>query len=471
MKLNIILISIIPLSLFIISCESPVPSKHNIVNEPPVITITGIDSSMLFGDTLKLTLHVSDATLKNGSVDFGDSNIVVFSIKESVIDTTLFHYYKSQSFYGISASFNDGENTSTKNIRVMVLNFFTPTLTLVPNKSTLNLFEDTLRITLHADDFSLSNGFLDFKDGTIMTFPHLSHVLDTTVEHIYSHSGAYSVAASFGDGEKVTTKNLDVTVSDPPPIVTITTDTTSLSYGDTLKIKLHAYDRTLFSGSVDFTDGTILIFSNLNRVLDTTIYHVYSHLGMYHVSSIFSDGIRSTTTSALITINPRTQKRYYELLLPIGTSWQFSYSKLGRNDLSLEYSKQWGIHEWKILKSSIVNQDTVLTVRQIMNDSVRTSEFIGIGYSHKYYAVNETSQFTIITSSNVIHFNAPVVGGSISVPNRTYVISYPIKIEKYSDYMIFEDEHGPTEYHYSWGYAPAKSSIQENLKLILFKKP
>ena len=72
-------------------------------------------------------------------------------------------------------------------------------VTLVPNKTTVNI-GDTLKVTVHASDATLSNGSLDFKDGTIINFINVTRVFDTTSVHVSLFPGTYPVTATFSDG-------------------------------------------------------------------------------------------------------------------------------------------------------------------------------------------------------------------------------------------------------------------------------
>ena len=71
---------------------------------------------------------------------------------------------------------------------------------------------DTLKITIHAADPTLSNGYLDFKDGTIITFSHLHLIIDTIITHVYSQTGQYFVTAMFSDGKNSTRDSASVIV-------------------------------------------------------------------------------------------------------------------------------------------------------------------------------------------------------------------------------------------------------------------
>jgi hypothetical protein len=351
----------------------------------------------------------------------------------------------------------------------------TPDVTITGIKTTLWV-GDTLRLTLHASNSLLTSGYIDFKDSTIILFNNLKPVFDTTLIHIFTSVGSYNITTSFTNGSKTTSKQLNVIViSNPSPVVALIANKTTLNMdlNDTLKIILHASDSTLNNGSLDFKDGTIISFSNLNHTFDTTIMHVYAQLGTYSVTAIFSDGNTSTTSSVYITV-----QHYYELSLIIGMEWQFAYELTNAGGGG--YDHQTGIHTWKIISSSVVNQDTVFTVQVIKNDTLTSSG--GSGFS------KDTSYFTIIYSYSAIQLtggsnrydfeggNTPFVGGPYTLPNHGFITNYPLIVGDYpknswsqSQYFLFEDNIGPTYFYFKEAIAP--SALIVTFSLIKFSKP
>jgi hypothetical protein len=333
-----------------------------------------------------------------------------------------------------------------------------PVVTITGNYSTLSL-GDTLRLTLHASDLTLTSGTVDFKDSTVVVLNKLKSVLDTTLIHIYKAIGSYDVTASLSDGDKVTTKDLDIVVSNYAPVVTLVVNKTSLNIGDTLKVTLHASDATLSNGTLDFKDGSIIPFSKLNRTFDTTIAHVYSQLGTYSVAASFSDGYSATNAFASVTI-----QHYYILSFSVGMVWRYSYSYWNGNKNGYSLNQN-GIHEWKIISFTAANQDTTFTVRQTRSDSV----YIAFDTS---YVIKDTSQFTIVVSYSSIQFNTPLSAGSFSVPNHTYITSYPI-ILGYNfaggnyGYMQFEDIVGLSKSYLDYS---SQAFVTENFTLNDFIK-
>ncbi len=178
-----------------------------------------------------------------------------------------------------------------------------PSVTITANTTTIET-GDTLRLTIHAEDPTLISGTVDFKDGTVLVFNNLKSVFDTTLTHIFKSVGVLDVTISFSDGDKITSKQLNITVSNnPPPVVSVATNRTTIETGDTLRLTIHAEDPTLISGAVDFKDGTVLVFNNLKSVFDTTLTHIFKSVGVLDVTISFSDGDKITSKQLNITVS------------------------------------------------------------------------------------------------------------------------------------------------------------------------
>jgi hypothetical protein len=214
MKIKIFLkYAVLILFAIIISCKSPTqPGQIENQNSPSIIISYNSNSTLQVGDTLFLTLHVTDPKLKSGTIDFGDSSIiVVFSNLKPVLDTILIHMFMRMGPFNLTATFSDGDLITTKHLTIPVTYNPSPVITITPDKTTISL-GDTLKLTLHATDITLSNGSINFNDGTIITFPHLYRSIDTTIMHVYSQLGTYSVSAAFSDGISTTSKSVSVSV-------------------------------------------------------------------------------------------------------------------------------------------------------------------------------------------------------------------------------------------------------------------
>jgi hypothetical protein len=179
-----------------------------------------------------------------------------------------------------------------------------PLVTITCSDSTLAL-GDTLKINLHITNLSLANGTLDFKDGNIIVFNNLKSVFDTTLTHYYKNVGSYDITASFTNGDKTITKNINVVISKSVSQITLLTNTTELNVYDTLKVTLHVSNATLLHGSLDFHDGTIISFSKLNRVCDTVLVHKFTTVGQRYIAASFTDGDTTITAGILIQISDK----------------------------------------------------------------------------------------------------------------------------------------------------------------------
>ena len=196
----------------IVSCKSPTQTDQIIVNTPPIVTITGNRSTFMLGDTLRLSIHSEDLTLKSGTIDFKDSTVIVLNNLKPVFDSTFIHVYKSIGTYNITASFTDGNQITSKQFTLTVVSNPPPVLTLIPNKTSINV-GDTLKIALHTSDTTLSNGYINFNDGTVISFNNLSKVLDTTIIHVYFTTGTFNVKATFSDGYNSTNSYQLITIT------------------------------------------------------------------------------------------------------------------------------------------------------------------------------------------------------------------------------------------------------------------
>lgn len=436
------------------SCNSPNPVE----NEPPIITIYSNDSTLALGDSLKLSLEVTDLSLAQGTVDFKDGNVVAFNNLKQVLDTTIIHCYKAVGSYDVEVSFTDGEMTTTRRLRVEVANY-SPLIIMSTNTTILEV-DDSLNVTLHVSGSNLTNGYLDFKDGTIITFSDLNLVLDTTVVHKFTLVGLYNITASFTDGDTTATTSIAIQVKDDPPIVHLTVNKTDLRLGDTLKVFLHVSDA--ISGTLDFNDGTRIYFSNFNHDLDTMIVHIYTQPGYpYCVNATFSDGNNSNYWQISVTVS-----RYYELVLSVGMKWRFKH-KDGFSTVIGDHihNSTQGIHEWEII--SFTNQDSIFTVKRTICDTIHASSDQG---DTNYIAIS-SSQFTIVGLYKTITFNVPLAGSPFTVPNHSPIDSYPVKASgnTYGGDLICIDIIGPVSYHYS--SSTMYSNTFEELTMIDFIKP
>jgi len=288
-KKNFVYIVLI-LFAIIISCKSPTepiqpgqPVK-TVPHDPPIITITGNSAYLFVGDTLTLTIHAADSTLKSGTLDFLDSTIIVFNNLKPVLDTTIIHIFKIAGSFKVKASFSNDDTIATAYYQVKISNTW-PVVTLSPNKTTITL-GDTLKITLHASDAKLTAGTLDFKDGTILTFSNLYRSVDTTINHVYSQLGTFSVTAVFNNGINSTSQSVSVSVQPVQHYYAFSFQigmTWRFSYdyeysnyvteGDSSQIGVHTWK--IVSSQVTDSDTTFTIMQTINDVIHY-IYYPYT---------------------------------------------------------------------------------------------------------------------------------------------------------------------------------------------------
>src|ERR1041385_7583684 len=344
-----------------------------------------------------------------------------------------------------------------------------PVVTLTVDRTTLQV-GDTLRLALHVADPTLKSGMVDFKDGNVVGWENLNRVLDTTLLHCFKSVGSYDITGVFTDGNKKTTERLGVQVSHSSPTVTIVPNRTALSIGDTLKVSIHAADVTLSDGNVAFGDGTMITFSNLSRVVDTTVDHVYSYQGAYVVTATFSNGYNSR--SASFSIAP--SGHYFSLSLSVGMMWRFSYRFSSDVPPSAVSDSQGGTHVWWTISSVVLGQDTSFTVQQIRNDTRHLLFPSNNQYVDTTYNISDTLEFPILVSHGYIQFNWPLHYGmrTDTVPNHAFVPRYPYYATQIGGgaTATYDDKVGPLEYSYDFSTIHSISS-SEHMTLVAFTKP
>lgn len=87
------------------------------------------------------------------------------------------------------------------------------------------------------------------------------------------------------------------------PSVFFTINNLEFSRRDTLRLSLHVFDTNLSCGSVNYDDGSIVEFKNLNQCLDTTLIHIYTKDGNYKIKISFSDFNNKTTKEIDVSIS------------------------------------------------------------------------------------------------------------------------------------------------------------------------
>lgn len=90
-------------------------------NPTPIINLSKNKSELMLGDTLKVTLYASDDKPLFGVLDFGDETVIYFTKEQSIIDTTFAHVYTYPQYYNITARFDDGFTSASKQTSVLIV--------------------------------------------------------------------------------------------------------------------------------------------------------------------------------------------------------------------------------------------------------------------------------------------------------------------------------------------------------------
>ncbi len=167
------------------------------------------------GDTAWITLHVSPLPFASATIlNLGDGTSVQFKSSMRVLDTLVTHSFAREGSYQITASaVTDGDTTATSTIPLTIYDL-APRIVLTSDKAAY-LPGDTVRLSVHAEDPTLTAGSIDFRDGAIINFSGLRRTFDTTLKHVYSADGSYAVQASFGDGELTGVQAIAILVHPP----------------------------------------------------------------------------------------------------------------------------------------------------------------------------------------------------------------------------------------------------------------
>ncbi len=196
----------VALAFGVLSCQK----EDTIVNPTKVTVDVKLAARQEYverGDTAWISLHVSSPSPSTTFLDLGDSSSLQLrtgGLRDGTFvlafDTLLGHIYASNGSYRIAASVvSNGDTTATATIPVSISDL-PPRIALTSDRTSY-LPGETVRITLHAEDPTLTAGSVDFKDGTIVTFSRLYRKLDTTLAHVFQANGMYAVQASFTDGD------------------------------------------------------------------------------------------------------------------------------------------------------------------------------------------------------------------------------------------------------------------------------
>ena len=256
-----------------------------VINPAPIPVITAADTvnknaNINFSAALS-TDPLGDVLTHNW--DFGDGSIAS--------GVNVDHVYVTSGSYTVTLTTSDGETSISTSKLITVVNQ-APTATIssadTVNKKESILFDSSLSTDPNGDVLSYS---WNFGDGSLIQVS-----TNTSVNHVYSTSGTYTITLTVSDGETSTVTNKVITVLNQGPSAIITAADTVNKNAITL------YDASLstdpngdvLSYSWNFGDGVTATGVNVN--------HAYVTSGSYTVQLTINDGESSVVTSKVITV-------------------------------------------------------------------------------------------------------------------------------------------------------------------------
>jgi hypothetical protein len=309
---------------------------------------------------------------------------------------------------------------------------------IIFNKNTLDI-NDTLKIKIHPAKKSLTNGTIDFGDGSIINFSNLIEGVDTIFIHSYLNFGTYNVIIKFDieNGSLEWKYKVDIIFNSDYSIIL---NKETLDINDTLQIKIHLAKKSLTNGTIDFGDGSIINLMNLNEGLDTTFTHSYLNLGTFYVVIKFNikNGILEQTYKVDI-------KHFFSLKFPIGMKWVYQYYLSDINYMLNQFNYTKGIHTWEVVSYS--DELSEYTIRLSRIDTV----YIGTHDSGNTTINASDQNFTIRDLGDTLKYNMPVgyLFALRAIPNNQYLTKYPLTLELSWSYIVCEDKIGISFYTYN----------------------
>lgn len=240
-------------------------SQVTITDRPPVVSSTPSPTTANTGQSITLTINVSDpdGTISTTRIDWGDTITQLYS---GAITSATHSYISTGSSTSkiftiiITATDNNASYTSTSS--QVTINDRVPVPSFNPSSTSLSTGQNvTLTISATDPDGTVTSIKVDWGDGTIDTLSATA----TSDMHSYSSTGAspsqiFTIVVNATDNSGSTGKSSSrVTVSDRPPVVTVTTSPASASTGQTVTVSITTSDPdgTISSTKVDWGDGTV----------------------------------------------------------------------------------------------------------------------------------------------------------------------------------------------------------------------
>ena len=303
-------------------------SQVTITDRPPVVTFYPSPATASTGQSITLTITVSDpdGTISTTRVDWGDTFVQIYS--GAITSAT--HSYTStgsstSKIFTIIITATDNNASYTSSSSQVTINDRAPSPSFNPSSTSLTTGQNvTLTISAADPDGIITALKVDWGDGTIDT---LSGTAASDI-HSYSSTGTstssiFRITVNATDNSGSTGKySSQVTVSDRPPVITFTSSPASVSTGQTVTVSITSSDPdgTISSTRVDWGDGTIDSLTGAPQ-RDT---HQYTSTGSassktFAISITVTDNSGSTSapSTSIVSVQAGSQSPSGNLSLPL----------------------------------------------------------------------------------------------------------------------------------------------------------
>jgi hypothetical protein len=303
-------------------------SQVSIGDLPPVVSFTPSPSTAYTGQSISLSISVSDpdGTIVSTRVDWGDSIVQLYS---GAI-TSASHGYTSTGsstfeIFTIIITGTDNNASYTSTSSQVTINDRVPVPSFNPSSTSLSTGQNvTLTISATDPDGTVTALRVDWGDGKIDTLSGTA----TSDTHSYSSTGTspssiFTITVNATDNSGSTgISSSQVTVSDRPPVITFTASPASVSTGQTVTVSITSSDPdgTISTTKVDWGDGTV---DNIPGAPQTDS-HQYVSTGSassktFYITVTVTDNSHSTSppSTAAISVQATSQSSSGTLSLPL----------------------------------------------------------------------------------------------------------------------------------------------------------
>jgi len=303
-------------------------SQVSIGDLPPVVSFTPSPSTAFTGQTISLSISVSDpdGTIVSTRVDWGDSIVQLYS---GAI-TSASHSYTStgsstSQIFTIIVTGTDNNASYTSASSQVTINDRIPSPSFNPSSTALSTGQNvTLTISATDPDGTVTALKVDWGDGSIDTLPGTA----TSDTHSFSSTGSltskiFTITVNATDNSGSTgIYSSQVTVSDRLPVVAFTVSPASVSTGQTVTVAITSSDPdgTVSSTKVDWGDGTIDVLTGAPQS-DT---HQYTSTGSassktFAIAVTVTDnsGSISAQSTSTVSVQAGSQSSSGNLSLPL----------------------------------------------------------------------------------------------------------------------------------------------------------